>query len=364
MSRRVLLVRGNPRKNGMTQRLTDLVSEGLREVGAQVTDVDLATTPLQLCEGCFHCWLGTPGQCVHGDAMGPLLEEVLRADTLLCATPVYYFSMSALLKTFFERTFPLAQPGLTTSRSGWTRNSIRFGERWSGKTLITLVAGALRGEEPFRPVNDTFRWIADSLDLELGGQLTRPEAYLIDYPLSKPKTVKRIIAAYVQAGKEAGTTGRLTAETIEAAVLPLSFDEEHFRTYSNLYWEHAQALGSEGADPARVRELVARDVRILIREMVRSFDSRAAGRLRATLQFEFSDPEYRAWVRIDGERCEWGEGVVAEPDLRVCTRAAVWAGMFMRQTNVREALVRRELELHGDKSLFPRLERLFPPPST
>ena len=186
------------------------------------------------CLGCFHCWVVAPGQCVHPDAMGGLLEQVLDADVLVCATPIYYFSMSSVMKMFFERTFPLTKPGTAHPAAGLTRNSIRHPERWRGKKIITLVTGALRDLEVYRPANETFKLIADSLDLELGGQLTRPEAYLLDYPLSKPKTLKRIEAAFVQAGKEAGATGRLTAATMAEASLPLSPGAEHFRTYSNV----------------------------------------------------------------------------------------------------------------------------------
>lgn len=360
----VLLIRGNPRKSGFTERFANLVLDGLREVDANVHDVDLADQSIQPCLGCYHCWLATPGQCVHGDAMGDLLEHVLRADVLVCATPIYYFSMSALMKTFFERTFPLAQPGLTASRLGNTRNSTRYPDRWQNKKLVTLVTGALRGHAPYQPANDTFRWIADSLDLELAGQLTRPESYLIDYPLSKPRTVKRILAGFVQAGREIGTTGRLTPETLEAVALPLAFDEAHFRTYSNYYWDHARALGEAAVDPNRVQHNVARDVRILLREMVRSFDPRAAARVRGTLQFEFRAPDFAAWIRIENATCSWTEGSAPNPDLRIRTTAAAWAGLFMRQTDVRQALLDRTLELEGDKSLFSRLDRLFPPPST
>ena len=58
----------------------------------------------------------------------------------------------------------------------------------AARSSITIVTGALREPEAYRPANETFQLIADSLDLELGGQLTRPESYLLDYPLSKPKT--------------------------------------------------------------------------------------------------------------------------------------------------------------------------------
>jgi multimeric flavodoxin WrbA len=39
---RVLLLRGNPRKSGYTQRLADWFVQGLNEVQAQVDDVDVA----------------------------------------------------------------------------------------------------------------------------------------------------------------------------------------------------------------------------------------------------------------------------------------------------------------------------------
>lgn len=361
---KVLLVRANPRKTGYTQRVTDLFLQGLRAVGAKVTDVDLTALSLQPCLGCFHCWLVTPGQCVHGDGMGEQLELALEADVIVCVTPLYYYSMSALLKTWFERTFPLFAPGVVPSARGLTRNSVRFPERWRNKKLITVVTGALPGPEPYRPLNETFQLIADSLDLELGGQLTRPESYLLDYPLSKPRTLRRIETAIIQAGREAGTSGRLAADTVTAAALPLAASSDHFRTYSNVYWRCAEELCEEGLDPAEVQKRVSGDVRILMREMVRFFDPKAAARARAVLQFEFREPNLVYQVRIGGGRCELVEGAADNPDLRVRCAAAVWAGLFTRQTDPRRALSEHQIELEGDKSLFARLERFFPPPAS
>jgi putative sterol carrier protein len=271
--------------------------------------------------------------------------------------------MSSYVKVFFERTFPLLKQGLTESRLGNTRNNLRYPERWRGKKLVTLITGALRGLEPFRPVNDTFRLLADSLDLELGGQLTRPESYLLDYPFSKPRTLKRIKAAFVEAGREAGTTGRLSPATVEAAALPLSTDEDRFRTYSNLYWAQAESLGEDGLVPAEVQARVASDVRILMREMVRTFDARAAARLKAVLQFDFPDRALYYRLSIDHGQCRLEEGRAERPDLRVECAAEVWSRLFTRQIEVREALKSRQLVLAGDKRLFTRLDRFFPPPS-
>jgi multimeric flavodoxin WrbA len=360
---KVLLLRANPRKTGYTQRLTDLFLQGLCDTRARVTDVDVTALNLSPCLGCYECWLVTPGQCVHGDAMSAQLELILAADVIVCATPIYYSSMSSYLKIYLERTFPLVAPCLVPSACGLTRNSIRYPDRWQGKKLVTIVTGALRDLEAYHPANETFQLIADSLDLELGGQLTRPESYLLDYPLSKPKTLKRIEAAFVQAGQEAGMSGRLSAKTMEEASLPLSYSVEHFRTYSNLYWTQVMTMGADGRVPSLVQARVGSDVRILMREMARYLDPKAAARLRAVLQFDFPDKKLHFRLTIDRGHCALEETTTERPDLRVSCQAGVWAQVFMRQLDVREALKDHRLTLEGDKSLFTRLDRLFPPPS-
>ena len=360
---RVLLLRANPRKTGYTQRLTDLFLTGLRAEGASVTDVDLTVLTVAQCDGCFHCWVATPGQCVHRDDMGRLLDLVLEADLLVCATPLYYYSMSSSLKTFFERTFPLAKPGLVISPRGLSRNSLRFPERWAGKKLITLISCALREPEVYRPAINTFELIAESLHLELGGQLVRPESYLLDYPLSKPKTLKRVETAFVEAGREAARSGRLSPETIAAASAPLAPSLDHFRTYSNYFWDCANAMGSNALTIAEVQKRVAGDVRILMREMVRCADPKATARVKAVLQFDFSAPPCVFRVELDRGQCTLTEIATEHADLRVACSAATWAALFTRQLDVRTALEQRQIVLEGDKSLFARLDRLFPPPS-
>lgn len=360
---KVLLLRANPRKTGYTQRLADLFRQGLQEAGAEIADVDLTRKTITPCDGCYHCWLATPGQCVHNDDMSGLLQQVLKADVLVCVTPMYYYSMNSCLKAFFERTFPLAKPGIRLSRRGFTRNSTRYPDSWQGKKLITMVVGALRDPELYRPANATFELIADSLDLELGGQLTRAESYLLDYPLSKPKTLKSIEAAFIQAGREAGRTGCLTAATMAAASAPLAVDLQHFRTYSNVFWECGVAMGAQALAPAELARRVGGDVRILMREMVRCLDAKATARVKAVLQFEFPDQELSFAVQIDRGRCTLVEGGAPKPDLRIRCASTTWTSLFTRQLDVREALKNRQILLEGDKSLFSRLDRFFPPPS-
>ena len=69
-----------------------------------------------------------------------------------------------------------------------------------------------------------------------------------------------------------------------------------------------------------------------------------------------------AWSRVSTVHTALTAETSEKCDLRVTTKAAIWAKVFMRQINVRDALVSGEIKLEGDKTLFTRLDRYFPPP--
>jgi len=362
---KILLLRGNPRKNGFTEYLVNLFASGAREAGAQVTDVDLTAgeQALKPCLGCYYCWLVKPGECVHRDPMEQMLPAILDADVLVCATPVYYFAMSSYLKVFFERTLPLVGPGLEWSQMGIFRNRLREPAKWPGKKLVSITVGALRARVAYEPLNQTFRLIADTLGMELGGQLTRPESHLLPYKLSKPMTIKRVESAFFMAGREAGTSGRLSAQTMADAELLLSPNDDYFRTYSNIYWEHVAALDTTNPTSAELHQQVGSDPDILMREMARSLDPKATARLRAVLQFDFPDRQRHYRLAVDRGSCELKFEPTAQPDLRVTCATDIWVALFLRQLNVAAALRQGVIALEGDKSLFTRLDRYFPPPA-
>ena len=144
---KILFVLGNPRKSGYTQTVAGHVLEGMRDVGAEVDVLDLASADIAGCLGCYACWLTTPGQCVHHDDMGDILERLYACVLLFLATPVYYYSMSSLMKTFLERTFPLTAPGIEMTPMGLTRNHIRdpsagATRRWPTSRSAPSKAGA------------------------------------------------------------------------------------------------------------------------------------------------------------------------------------------------------------------------------
>ncbi len=77
--------------------------KGAREAGHTVTDMDAAHMDIHPCLGCDCC--GMDGPCVQRDEAARIREALLEADMAVFVTPVYYFAMSAQLKTVIDRFY-------------------------------------------------------------------------------------------------------------------------------------------------------------------------------------------------------------------------------------------------------------------
>jgi multimeric flavodoxin WrbA/putative sterol carrier protein len=358
----ILVIRGNPRKDGYTQHITSLFAEGAVEAGAAVDDIDILQKKITQCIGCYHCWSTVPGRCRFNDDMPDMLERILRSDAVICSTPLYYYTMSSAIKRFLERTLPLATQQFGETERGLMRNLSRYPERWSNKKLGFIAAGAFRNPANFDGLKATFRLMAGGFNMTICAEIIRPEAYLLQFELAKPKAVRTVETALKRAGAELATDGRVSEATQEKIALPLAVDLYHFRLYSDIYWQHAMALGKDASDLARVQQAVVGDVRVLMREMARSIDPVAAAKLRAVLQFDFPDKDLHFRISVDKGTCRLEQAASETCDLRVVVDTATWAGVFTRKVNVRDALMQKRIILEGDKALFSRLDRYFPPP--
>ncbi len=102
MSKRVLILSSSPRKKGNSNALCDRFMEGAIEARHEVEKVVLAEKDINYCTGCYACKKN--GRCAQKDDMAPILESIQAADVIVMATPVYFYSMSAQMKTLIDRT--------------------------------------------------------------------------------------------------------------------------------------------------------------------------------------------------------------------------------------------------------------------
>lgn len=98
---KILVLGGSPNRDGSTQLLIESFARGAREAGHTVTVLQAAQQNVHPCTGCIAC--GYDGPCVQRDDMVQIRAAVLDSDMLVFATPLYFFGISAQLKTVIDR---------------------------------------------------------------------------------------------------------------------------------------------------------------------------------------------------------------------------------------------------------------------
>ena len=138
MSKSILILSASPRKGGNSDILCDRFARGAEEAGHRVEKVRVCEKQIGYCAACYHC-ARSGGVCVKKDDMAELLQKIIDADVIALATPVYFYSVNAQLKTLIDRTF-----------ARWTE--VRDKEFYyvitcadSDKSAMSAALGCLRG---------------------------------------------------------------------------------------------------------------------------------------------------------------------------------------------------------------------------
>ena len=94
----------HPKDESTSIYLADRFTEGAKSAGHEVFTFDAANEETHPCQGCDRC--GMDGPCIFQDAIEKkLMPKMLEADMLVLTTPLYYYGMSAQLKTIVDRFY-------------------------------------------------------------------------------------------------------------------------------------------------------------------------------------------------------------------------------------------------------------------
>lgn len=104
MSNKILVLNASPRSGGNSDALCGEFIRGAVDGGNKIEIINLRDKNINYCMGCIVCQ-DSGGACVHNDDMGEILDKMISADVIALATPVYFYSMCAQLKTLMDRTF-------------------------------------------------------------------------------------------------------------------------------------------------------------------------------------------------------------------------------------------------------------------
>ncbi len=163
---RVLILHGSGRKNGVTGALTEEFARGASEAGHEVTKLELKDQKINDCMGCGACQMNG-GSCVQKDDMTAIYKEMLDADAIVLASPVYYYTWTSMMKRALDRTFALL-------------SSLK------DKTFYLLSAGAATEEQYMQTMFDSYHLYISCF----AEQNNRDGGYVMAYGMNTPADVK------------------------------------------------------------------------------------------------------------------------------------------------------------------------------
>lgn len=144
MAKRVLILSSSPRRGGNSDTLCDEFMRGTAEAGNEAEKIFLYDKTVHYCTGCSVCSLHKK-PCPQKDDAAGIIGKMLAADVIVMATPVYFYTMSAQMKTLIDRCC-----GLYTEMSN--------------KEFYFIVTAAEEDTRLLERTVDTFRGFLDCLE--------------------------------------------------------------------------------------------------------------------------------------------------------------------------------------------------------
>jgi len=158
----VLGIQGSPRKKGNTEFLLSAFMKEVENVGALTHVIDVCDSHIEPCREYTTC--EKTGFCPIKDDMDPEIYALLRrADVIVTATPIFFYSTPAQLKALIDR-----------SQTLWARKyRLKLtdpGRKW--RLGLLLAQGATRGRNLFEGLHLTMKYFYDAVGAGYAGSLT------------------------------------------------------------------------------------------------------------------------------------------------------------------------------------------------
>ena len=102
----VLAFNGSPRKKWNTATLLEKALEGAASQGAKTEFIHLYDLNFKGCISCFSCKTRggySYGRCAVKDDLAPIFKKIEEADALILGSPIYFGTVSGVMRSFMER---------------------------------------------------------------------------------------------------------------------------------------------------------------------------------------------------------------------------------------------------------------------
>lgn len=111
---RIVLLTGSPRKLGNSRRMAESFEQEAVRLGHSVVRFDAAELKIAGCRACNCCYSGGV-PCALEAGYNEIASELEKADAIVIATPVYWYSYPAQLKNIMDHWYSLCFAGRSFS---------------------------------------------------------------------------------------------------------------------------------------------------------------------------------------------------------------------------------------------------------
>lgn len=102
---RVMSILGSPRDTGTTATVLGWVERELVDAGHEVNHVHVAKHRIEDCQECWGCKSGGLELCAVDDDVNDLLRQMVTADMVLFAAPLFCWGFPARMKALVDRMY-------------------------------------------------------------------------------------------------------------------------------------------------------------------------------------------------------------------------------------------------------------------
>lgn len=110
MSKKIVVLTGSPRKGGNSNRMAAAFMDAAKAKGHEVIHVDATKLTLNGCHGCETCY-STGKPCTFDDDFNRVADDLLAADVLVFAMPLYWYSMPSQIKGVIDKLYAFVVGG-------------------------------------------------------------------------------------------------------------------------------------------------------------------------------------------------------------------------------------------------------------
>jgi len=110
---KALILDGSKKEDSIFNTIINDITNILKEKNAQVEAIKLRSLDVSSCQGCFDCWIKTPGTCIIDDIGRIIAMKMVQSDLLILLTPITFGGYSSELKKALDRMIPNMLPFFT-----------------------------------------------------------------------------------------------------------------------------------------------------------------------------------------------------------------------------------------------------------